>query len=292
METTAQKAKQGQILMVWGLITNLGLTILKFTGAIIGNSQALLADALDSFSDFISDIVVIFSLKFSHQPADQDHPFGHGKIETLATVFIGVLIVTVGGHLAIDSMTKFLSGKIQKPTWIALIPGVIAISIKEFLFRYQKHHGKILNMISLQASAWHHRSDGFTSLAALIGIAGSLMGIDNLDVIAGFIVSLMIVFFGGNIIYQSSKDLIETSVPNELIEKISDTACHTPGVHSVCQIRARHVGTRLIVNIIIHVDGQMPLHSAHAIADEVEHALSKPPIAADDILVHVEPTHE
>jgi len=288
MTTDAEKAFQGRQITLKGLFGNLALGFFQLGGSFAGKSHALFADAIHTFSDCLTDIVVYTSLYFSYQPADHEHPYGHGKIETLATTFVGVMMVIAGGHIALSYLNKFLSDQTQTPTMIALFPALLCLSFKEFLFQYQHARGKKLKLPSLIANAWHHRSDALSSIVVLIGITGSLIGISNLDILAGIIVALMICGYGLHTIYRTSKELIETSVSDDLITHIEEETLKIEDIKKVRNVRARHVGSRLVLDLIIHVDGSLSVREAHEIADQVENNLMNSG-TADDVIVHIEP---
>lgn len=289
METKPENAHQGERITFTGLLINTLLGLIQLIGSFLGHSSALMADAIHTFSDCLSDLVVYISLKFSHQPADENHPYGHGKIETLATTFVGIIMVIAGGSLILEYIDKIIQHKVMIPTPIALIPIVLTIVFKESMFHYQNRKGKHLNLPSLIANSWHHRSDALSSIAVLLGVSGSLIGFKNLDIAAGLIVAHMILGYGIYIIYGTSKELVETSIDQEEIQKIEQIVFDIQEVKKISQVRARNVGSRLIIDLTIHVDGQLTVHQAHDIADHVENRLMKKPIQGDDVIVHVEP---
>ena len=290
MEISLEIAKKGRQTALLTLIINLVLGLLQLAGSIWGSSQALLADAVHTFSDCLTDLVVVISLKFSHQPADRMHPYGHGKIETLATAFIGTIMTIAGGHIALDFIQKLFSHQTLSPNFVALGPAILCIIIKEFLFRTQYKKGKKYNLPSLKANAWHNRSDSFSSIAVLLGISGSLLGIKNLDVVAGIIVAITITAFGVYIIYKASCELVETSISEEKLSIIKKQILTIKNIKDINNLRARKVGTHLILDIVILVDGELTVNEAHKITDKVEDLLStNPNINANDISIHVEP---
>jgi len=188
----ADSTSGGYRITIVGAVTNVALSIFKFIAGTVGNSTALIADAIHSLSDLATDVVVYYSLKISGRKPDEEHPYGHGRAETIGASFVGAAVILVGIGIAWEVLTKVVGGKIAVPTYIALIGAAVSIIAKEILYQYTMRAGMKLKSEVIQANAWHHRSDALSSIAVLIGVAGAQMGWPLMDPLAAVIVGIMI----------------------------------------------------------------------------------------------------
>ncbi|MCZ6513786.1 MAG: cation diffusion facilitator family transporter, partial [Nitrospinae bacterium] len=198
-----------------GAAANLVLAVLKIAGGIVGRSTAMVADGIHSLSDLLTDGVVLFAHKIGQLPADKNHPYGHGRAETLGATLVGAVIMVAGLGLAYGSWEIIATDAFRTPTWPALVAAVISIAVKEILFRYTRAAGEITKSPSLVANAWHHRSDAFSSIAALVGIGGAMAGYPIMDPVAAIVVSVMILKVGYNIAFRGLSDLMDTALSEE-----------------------------------------------------------------------------
>lgn len=283
-----ERYKKGRRVTLIALITNILLTGLKLFAGILGKSHVLIADAVHSLSDFVTDFIVLASLKFSSKPKDEGHPYGHGKIETVTTGIIGFGLIIVGLKIGYEGVLASIN-PMTIPTSLALFAAIISILVNEALYRYTVLIGKRINSQSIIANAWHHRSDALSSIAALIGISGAQMGWAFLDPLAAAFVAILIVKVGGEITLNSFKELIETSVDKELIKEIKSKVLSILDVKQAHKIKARNVGTSIIIELHIEVEGEMTVKKGHDIAKEVEYTLKTQLQNVESVTVHVCP---
>jgi cation diffusion facilitator family transporter len=275
---------------------NLILTLFKLTAGIFGSSQALLADAFNSLSDFATDIVMLLGFTIVHKPADQDHQYGHGKVETLITVIIGLAVLGVGFRIIISggtSVFRFLQGEIPpSPEWITLFAAVLAIIIKEWLYRYTVHTGRTLNSSALMAKAWDHRSDALSSAGVLLGITGAILLGDRwtvLDPLAAIAVSIFIMRVAVRIILTGVSDLLETSLGAEAERNIRELTESVPGILDAHDMKTRRIGNTVAIDMHIEVDRTLSIESAHDIATRVEERIREAYGPDTVVNVHMEP---
>lgn len=279
-----------------GSAVNALLILLKFLAGFLGRSSAMVADAVHSLSDFISDIIVLVFVKIAGKPKDKDHDYGHGKYETLASGVIGILLIFAGIGLmvnGIESVIKSFNGEeLPRPTMLALIVAILSIGSKEWLYRYTLKKGNQLNSQAVMANAWHHRSDAVSSLGTLIGIAGAIFLGDKwriLDPIAAIIVSLLIIKSGYDIVKPSISELLEASLPDEKENEIERLVTEIPGIEYVHNLRSRRIGNAIAVDLHAKMDGNMSLTEAHDKATKAEQAIRKKFGDNAMINIHMEP---
>ncbi len=279
-----------------GSIVNFMLLAFKFVAGVLGHSSAMIADAVHSLSDFITDVIVIVFVKIAGKPVDDDHAYGHGKYETLASVIVGIILGIVGVGLAWNGIEKtigFFKGEpIESPTYLALAAAVISIVAKESLYRYTVSAGKDLNSPALVANAWHHRSDALTSVATLIGIGGALLLGPHwsvLDPLAAVVVSGFIVKAAFSLMKPGIDELLEKSLPEDQIAEIASIIGSVPGVIAFHRLRTRRIGANIAIDTHVKMDGGISLRNAHEIASEIERLLKKKYGAATYIGIHMEP---
>ena len=281
---------------LWGSVVNFILLTLKFIAGFVGNSSAMIADAVHSLSDFITDIIVIVFVRISSKPQDEGHDYGHGKYETLATAIIGVILFFVGIGILINSTESIIDvykGKeLEAPSILALAAAAISILAKEILYQYTVLKGKRLNSKAVIANAWHHRSDAFSSVGTLIGIGGAMfLGAKwrVLDPIAAFVVSLFIVKVSVELVKPCIDELLEKSLPKDVEDKIIDIILSQPEVSSPHHLRTRHIGNNIAIEIHIRLDGSMSLKDAHDITKKIEISLKEEFGPDTHIGIHFEP---
>ena len=281
-----------------GSVVNFLLVVFKFIAGVLGHSSALIADAVHSLSDFITDIIVIVFVKISGKPEDEDHKYGHGKYETLATALIGVALFAVGIGLLVGGATKVayvLNGVIlPAPSMIALIAAAVSIVSKEILYRYTVIVGKKHNAQSVIANAWHHRSDAFSSIGTLIGVGGAMFFGEKwriLDPIAAIVVSAFIIKVAIDLIKPCLDELLERSLPAETEKQILDIIATFPEVSSPHHLRTRRIGNHIAIEVHLRMDAQISLENAHAIATKVEKRLKETFGQETHIGIHMEPEY-
>jgi len=273
-----------------GGLGNILITIVKLVFGIYGQSQALIADGLHSLSDLISDSVVLVAAKYSSLDADADHPYGHGRFETLATVIIGALLILVAGGMLIDAGRRLLEPELLwHPTSITLIIAALSILVKEALYQYTIYIAKQVRSQILWANAWHHRSDAISSVIVLVGIAGSLAGIHWLDAIAAIGVSFMIAQIGWSLGWGGVRDLVDTGLDKNQINQIKNIIQSVDGVHTLHELRTRKMGPDALVDVHIMVNPRISVSEGHQIGEMVRTRLTQEIEDVTDVLVHIDP---
>lgn len=292
------KAREKEIYTVTlkGSAINAVLIVLKFIAGFVGRSSAMVADAIHSLSDFISDIIVLVFVKIAGKSKDEGHDYGHGKFETLATMIIGILLIFAGIGLminGIESVIRSINGEsLPRPAMLALVIAIVSILSKEWLYHYTIHAGRKINSQAVIANAWHHRSDAFSSLGTLIGIAGAIFLGERwriLDPIAAIIVSIMIIKSGYDIVKPCIGELLEASLPEDKEDKIINLVTSVPGIVYVHNLRTRQIGNGIAVDLHAKMDGNLTLSEAHEKATAAENAIRS--VFGDNsiINIHMEP---
>lgn len=285
------------IVATWvGIIINTFLAIIKAVGGIISGSRALIADALHSTTDIIGSVVILFAVKIANKPPDEEHPYGHGKAENIASIIVALLLIVVGVEISISSIKVFFGDVPQAPGAIAIYILVAAILIKEGLFYYKYYLGKKYNSVALISEAWHHRSDSLSSIAALAGVGLAILGeylqIDALiygDAIAGIIVSVIVIKVGYNLAKDSANVVLEQVLDKEDIINYEETVLQVDGVIEINELLARTHGSYIVIDIKISVDPNISVKKGHDIAHVTKNTLIKKHREVEDVLVHVNP---
>ncbi|MDE6670344.1 MAG: cation diffusion facilitator family transporter, partial [Muribaculaceae bacterium] len=279
MET---REKQIYRITLVGSVVNAVLVALKFVAGVVGHSSAMIADAVHSLSDFATDVVVIGFVRVASKPEDSDHAHGHGKYETLASVIVGVMLVAVGVGLGVEGVMKtigfFKGEELETPNWWALGAALVSVVAKEWLYRYTVHGGARLNSPALVSNAWHHRSDAYTSLATLAGIAGSMLLGPRwrvLDPLAATLVSGFIVWSGWEMIKPGLDELLEKSLSRSEQTELGNIIESTPGVKAYHHLRTRRIGPHRALSVHAKMDPNLTLKQAHEIASDVEQRIRK-----------------
>ncbi len=280
-----------------GSIVNFLLLIFKFVAGIVGHSAAMVADAVHSLSDFVTDIVVIVFVRISEKPEDEGHEYGHGKYETLATAIIGLILFFVGVGILFNgakSVIDTIGGEsLAAPSMLALVAAVLSIVLKELLYRYTIYKSKKLNSQAMVANAWHHRSDAFSSIGTFIGISGAVCLGERwriLDPIAAIVVSFFIIKVSLRLLKPCVDELLERSLPKETENRILDIIQSFSEVSAPHHLRTRRIGNHMAIEVHIRMDGKMPLVKAHSLASEIEKRLKDEFGNETHIGIHMEPT--
>ncbi len=298
MDVMEEKNREKQIYRVTivGSIANFGLLVFKFVAGILGKSSAMIADAVHSLSDFITDIIVLVFVKVSAKPKDTGHDYGHGKYETLATAIIGLVLLMVGTGIFWSGLSKIIAvskgEEIGSPDMIALIAAIVSIVVKEVLYRYTAIAGRRVQSQAVVVNAWHHRSDAFSSIGTALGIAGAIfLGKDwhILDPIAAVIVSVFIVKVSIQLLIPCMNDLLERSLPEEVEKEIITIINKDPQVKDPHNLRTRRIGNDFAIEVHIRVQPDMTVREAHVVATGIENRLRARYGKRTHVAVHVEP---
>ncbi|MBR5763160.1 MAG: cation transporter [Bacteroidaceae bacterium] len=279
-----------------GSLVNAALIVLKFAAGIIGNSAAMIADAIHSLSDFVTDIIVILFVHLSNKPADDDHCYGHGKYETIATSIIGITLLAVALKLGCDGCLKiidFCNGKpLPSPGIIAFAAAVMSIILKEWIYIATRKVAREVNSKALEANAWHHRSDALSSVGTAIGIGGAVLLGSRwavLDAVAALVVSVFIAQTAVKLIRQSAGELLEESLPKSTEKRILQIAGQDSMVSDIHNLRTRRIGNRIAIEMHLRLPGTITLEEAHNHASGIEAALRREFGANTHIMLHLEP---
>lgn len=279
-----------------GSIVNMLLLVLKFAAGVLGHSSAMIADAVHSLSDFLTDIVVIVLVKLSCKPADEDHDYGHGKYETVATSVIGIILIVVALMLGWDGIKQILffinGGRQQPPELIAFIAALLSIVLKEWVFRITRKVAREVSSQALEANAWHHRSDALSSIGTAIGIGGAVLlggGWAVLDPIAAVVVSVLIVVTALRLLRTAYGELLEESLPCETEDRIREIVYQDSLVTDIHNLYTRRIGNGIAVEMHLRLPGDITLEEAHHHATEIEHRLRTEYGRGTHIMLHLEP---
>ncbi len=292
-----KKNQQSIVTATWiGIIANILLTILKAIGGFLSGSRALLADALHSASDIAGSIVVLFAVKIANKPPDEEHPYGHGKAENIASIIVALLLIVVGIEISISSFKIFFGEVPQAPRILAIYILIASIILKEILYQYKHWLGKKLQSSALISEAWHHRSDSLSSLAALIGVSlsqlGEYIGVTYFiygDAIAGIIVSIIVIKVGYNLAKDAANIVLEKVLDPDEIKKYQETVQVVQGVIQIDQLLARTHGQYVIIDIKLSVHPEITVNDGHDIAVKVKIALLEMHDEVEDVFVHINP---
>lgn len=280
-----------------GGVANAALLAFKFVAGIVGHSSAMIADAVHSFSDFITDIIVLVFVRISGKPQDSSHDYGHGKYETLASTVIGVALfavavgIIVGGARKIAAWVK--GEELASPGMLAFWAAIVSIVVKEITYRYTIAEARRLDSSALKANAWHHRSDAFSSIGTAIGIGGAIFLGKRwavLDPLAGVIVGAVLIKVAVDMVRDGIGDLMEKSLPDDVENEILAIVTSFSDVHDPHNLRTRRIGNRIAIEIHVRMDGSTDLNTSHRRASDIESALRAKFGPDTHVTVHMEPT--
>lgn len=283
--------EHGMRAVVWGVIANLSLAVIKVVTGVVGNSYALIADGIESTADVVSSLVVWAGLRIASQPADEDHPYGHGKAESIAAAIAALGLFAAAAIIATQSIREILEPH-EAPAWYTLAVLALVIAVKEFLARRVLTAADALESTSLRVDAWHHRSDALTSAAVAIGIAVALWGgpgYEAADDWAALVACAVIAINGLILLRFAVREIMDETVPAETQQKIREIAVTVDGVQIIEKVRVRKSGLGLHMDIHVQVDAQMTVRDSHAIGHRVKDALLVSGLRIEDVVVHIEP---
>ena len=285
-----------KVTLVGGAV-NVVLLVFKFVAGILGHSAAMVADAVHSLSDFVTDVIVLVFVRISSKPKDKSHDYGHGKYETLAMTIIGVALLAAAIGIIYGGAVKiadWLGGQqLEAPGMLALWAALLSIVLKEAVYRYSMVKARQLNSQAVEANAWHHRSDALSSVGTAIGIGGAIFLGQRwtmLDPVGSVIVGAFIVKVAVELLRRGIGDLLEQSLPDEIESEILQLATTVEGIAEPHDLRTRRIGNHYAIELHILVDGDIPLREAHDRASEVEELLKSHYGEDTHVVVHVEPT--
>ena len=277
-----------KVTLVGGVIDGL-LSILKIGVGLIGQSQALIADGVHSLSDLATDVLVIWAARHAKEGPDEKHPYGHERIETLATMVLSVALIAIALGFGYDGVSRILNpDELQQPGWLVLIAAGISMLAKEVIYHYTIRAAEKINSNLLRANAWHSRSDAFSSFIVLLGVVGVMLGFEYADALALIGVSIMIGWIGWELGRDGIEELIDTSIDSELLEQMLETISGVEGVNDVHQARTRKMASKIVMDTHITVNSTITVSEGHRIGDAVERALHQQYKDLSDITVHID----
>ena len=293
MERGAQAGDEAgserQKVVLKGLFINVALAAGQLAIGVIGRSAALVADGFHTLSDLLSDLLVLAAARFGARGADEDHPYGHARIETAGTFGLSLVLVGTGVGIALHAAAALSTPThLARPDILALVMALAAIAIKEGLFRYMRGAGTRLRSDLLHANAWHYRTDVFSSMVVAVGVAGSMLGISDLDGVAAIGVAILIVRMGAMLGWQALRELVDTGLETEKLERIRRVILSIDGVHTLHLLRTRRAGGLAFVDVHILVDGSISVSEGHQISEMVRVALIRHVGNIADVVVHID----
>ena len=276
-----------------GSVVDLLLGVFKIQFGFLSQSQALIADGIHSLSDLATDAIVLYAAKHSHTEADEEHPYGHGRFETVATVGLGIALLVVAIGISIDATLRlFNPEKLLIPSMGALIVAAISIVSKEAIYHYTIHVARKYKSNMLRANAWHSRSDAISSVVVLVGVAGSMAGLWYLDAIAAIGVGLMIAKIGWDLAWHSIRELVDTGLDAERLEAIRQTILDVDGVVSLHILRTRRMAGEALVDVHIQVAPHISVSEGHYVSETVRARIIKEIEEVTDVMVHIDPEND
>lgn len=279
-----------------GSAVNSVLVIFKFAAGIFGRSSAMVADAVHSLSDFVTDLIVLIFVRISSKPQDENHDYGHGKYETLASTIIGIALMVVAAAILRSGIQKtvfwFRGGELEAPGWLAFWAAVVSIGLKEWTYFFTIRVGRELDSPALKANAEHHRSDALSSMGTALGIGGAILlgrRWTILDPVASMVVALFIVKVAWDLIREGVGDLMEKSLPDDVEKEILDIVAGFPRIGEPHHLRTRRIGSSYAIEMHVRMDGKISLSEAHRYATELESAIKSRFGEKTHVGIHVEP---
>ena len=273
-----------------GAVVNILLSVFKVLAGWLGSSHALIADGIHSLSDLATDVVVLVAAKHGAKDADDEHPYGHGRIETLATVALGIVLILVAFGIGYDAIRRlFAPEQLLLPGMLALSAAVISVLVKEGLYHYTAIVARKLRSNLLRANAWHHRSDAVSSIVVVVGVIGSMAGLGYLDAVASVVVAVMVAKIGWDLSWQSAHELIDRGLEQDDVEVIRNKIMAVDGVRAMHDLRTRRMGGNAFVDVDVLVDPSITVSEGHRIGEEVLKRLNQDIDEVTDVTVHIDP---
>ena len=274
-----------------GAAVDLVLGLAKIAGGLLAQSQSLIADGVHSLSDLVTDVLVLFAARLARAKPDADHPYGHERIETVATVALGVVLIAIGAGIAIDSLWRlFHPEELHLPAWWAMAVAAVSVVAKEGVYRYTLRAARRSRSRLLEANAWHARSDAASSIVVIVGVGGALLGLDYLDALAAVVVSWMIGRMGYRLARRSVEELIDTGLDPEQVEAIRGALMEVDGVGDLHMLRTRQMGPKTLVDVHILLDNpKLSVSEGHQISETARAELIRQFRDVEDVTVHIDP---
>lgn len=288
----AQRYQLGRRVTLVGAVINIFLAVGKMIVGYLGNSYGLIADGIHSFSDLLTDILVLFASHYGSQEADHNHPYGHRRIETAATVGLALVLLLIALSICWNALQHLLLEEFQQVSQLTVWVAAISIGIKEWLYHYTQRVGKMIESDLVIANAWHHRSDAATSVVVLVGLIGNLLGFAYLDALMALVIGIWLIKLSWDLGWGSLSELVDTGVDQYTLEKIQRTIQGVTGVRTLHQLRNRSMGGKLFIDVHILVDPDISVSEGHYIADRVYRRVRQEHPKVMDITIHVDPEND
>lgn len=275
-----------------GIIGNVILSLFKFLAGIFGHSSAMVSDAIHSLSDVLATFIAWLGIRLSMQAPDREHPYGHERLECVASLLLGAILFGTGLMIGLSGLKTILAGhydELQSPGSVALIAAVVSIATKEGMFWYTRHYAKVLNSAAFMADAWHHRSDALSSIGSLIGIGGAMLGFPILDPLASVAIAVCIIKVAYDILKDAVSKMLDTACSSEYEKKLADFISAQDGVDRLDVLHTRMFGNKIYIDAEISVNGDKSLTDAHEIAESVHNQVEKHFDNIKHIMIHVNP---
>jgi cation diffusion facilitator family transporter len=273
-----------------GLLINLPLGLGKIVVGIFGQSQSLVADGVHSLSDLLGDVTVLLAIRYGGRAPDANHPYGHGRFETFATIVVAILLVLTGAGIVLDAVGRlFAPERLGEPGLVPLIVALLSMTLKEGLYWYTIHVARRTGSALIAANAWHHRSDALSSFVAVLGIGGSMAGLVYLDAVAAIVIAAMLVHVAWTHGWPAARELVDTALAQEEMRAIRRELEGVPGVLGSRDLRTRQMGPVAIADVSVSVDPHITISEAHRISEAVRARLVTRFDALTEVVVHVEP---
>ncbi len=292
LQSIDERQKKNRSITLWGVLLNVFLMALKLVSGVLIRSSALIADGVHSLSDLATDFVVLIGIRLSSRPADKTHPYGHGKLDAIASILIALVLLVISFGLIWSAGISIYHHKHNYPGYMILVVAFVSVVSKEILFYITRKVSRITQSTVLYANAWHHRSDSFSSFAVLIGGVASLLGWGLADQVATIIVGFMIIGVAGKILFDSLIELSEHSADSESIQKIENVLSKEADISSWHALRTRKLGAELFIDVHLLVDPALSVQKSHDISMKIEGKIKKELSKPSNILVHIEPDLE
>lgn len=292
LQSRDERQKKIRSITLWGILLNIFLVALKLVSGSFIRSSALIADGVHSLSDLATDFVVLIGTRLSSRPADKTHPYGHGKLEAIASILIALVLLVISFGLIWSAGISIYQHKQNYPGYMILVVAFVSVVFKEILFYTTRKVSRITQSTVLYANAWHHRSDSLSSFAVLIGGAASLLGWGLADQVATIVVGFMIIGVAGKILFDSLIELSEHSADSESVQKIENVLSKEADISSWHALRTRKLGAELFVDVHLLVDPALSVQKSHDISIKIEGKIKKELSKPSNILVHIEPDIE
>lgn len=288
--TSEERYSQTRRVTLIGAVLDLVLGAAKIIAGVIGHSQGLVADGVHSLSDLVTDGVVIWAAKQGTREADSDHPYGHERIQTVATVLLGLVLIAVAIGIAYDAVVRLFNPEsLSAPAKLTLVIAALSIVSKEAIYHYTVRVARRIRSKLLQANAWHSRSDALSSVVVLLGILGAMAGLTYLDAVAAIIVASMILHVAWSFGWDSLRELIDTGLEKTHLDNMRETMISVEGVRDIHQLRTRRMGPQVLADVHVTVDPDISVSEGHRISDEVQRVLLNELDEPTDVTVHIDP---